>query len=109
MRNSWALPDVVLPENGEVLSAEQWVFWFRTLTTASQINIAEMVLDLQREGYYPPTPAAGSVGTSVDLAAVLDGLRGALIDVKAVALPKKQVALLTERIIALGRWISEAK
>lgn len=110
---NWDLPNVEMPEGDDtpVLSAEQWVVWFRTLPTAAQIEAAKSIMELQNELQdHFNMDTTGRLGRAEDtveslrdaLRGIKDGLRSILEQTKGVKPSKKRAALLAERITAIG-------
>lgn len=108
---NWDLPDVDMPEGDDtpVLSAEQWVVWFRTQPTFSQIQIAKSIMELQIERPFFLKIEDHAVHSEMTIEALRDALRGikaglrsALEETKGMKPSKKRAALLAERITAIG-------
>jgi hypothetical protein len=101
-----------------VLSAEQWVVWFRTQPTWTQVRIAQSVMDLQAEsGRHFSLDFENRAGRAEDtvqslrgnLGAIKDSLRSILEETKGVRPHKKRAAMLAERITAIGVAIKEMR
>jgi hypothetical protein len=117
---NWDLPDVEVPDDPgcPVLSAEQWVVWFRTQPTWTQVRIAQSVMDLQagseQQALMNYEGRAGRAEDTVQslresLGAIKDSLRSILEDTKGVRPQKKRAAMLAERITAIGVAIKEMR
>lgn len=111
---NWELPDVEMPpDDGSfpVLTAEQWVVWFRTLPTYSQIIVAGSILELEAgvslvtvaDVRYEPSATGDTVESlRAALRGIKDSLRSILEDTKGMKPAKKRAAMLAERITAIG-------
>jgi hypothetical protein len=114
---NWDLPGVKVPmmDDGTHpdLTPEQFVVWFRTQSTASQIRTAATILEVKPELARPVkvVPKGAMVYDAQSLrnmlVAVQDSLRSILEDTREIRVSKRRAALLTERIIAVGVAIKE--
>lgn len=113
---NWELPDVEMPEDDgsfPVLTAEQWVVWFRTLPTYTQIATAAAILELQSKAATPERDVDYIVERMGRAEDTVESLRATLHDIKVslrlileqtkgVKPSKKRAALLAERCTAIG-------
>lgn len=114
----YSIPKVALPDNEDgtfpPLTPEQFVVWFRTQSTASQIRTAAAILDVKPHLANPVKVVdGGGVAYDVDslrntLLALQDNLRAVLEESRTLkGSYKRRCTLLTERVIALGVAIKE--